>query len=93
MGRHVYERMGNYTVSVKAVDRYGLESEFATVTIEVRNVPPVANLTGEGMLFEDQAVNLSAWNSSDTPSDVPNLTLAWDFGDHTTVGPAPSPRS
>jgi PKD repeat protein len=86
---HVYERAGTYTVSVKAMDGYGLESEVQQVTVEVLNLFPIANLTGDVLVREDAVAEFSAWNSSDTPSDMPFLTVEWLFGDGGTAGPLP----
>jgi len=91
-GEHIYTRAGTYMIIAKVFDRSGLESEVAQVTIVVRNVPPVANLTGDLEIEEDAVASFTSMGSTDTVSDVPSLTVEWDFGDGTGVDTQPLPE-
>lgn len=88
-GEHIYTLAGTYTVTAKAIDRMGLESETVTATVVVKNVPPVANLFGDLEVAEDTVASFTAMGSTDTVSDVPSLTVEWDFGDGTGEGTQP----
>jgi len=84
---HVYERAGTYTVTAHAVDWFGMESPEVQVTVTVRNVAPVANVTGDTWAREDAEASFSALGSHDTPSDNGSLEVTWDFDDGSTLGP------
>ena len=86
---HAYSKSGEYMVVAKAVDRFGLESDHASTNVVVGNLAPVATLTGDAEANEDKEVLLSALGSYDTLSDIPSLTVEWDFGDGTMEGPFP----
>ncbi len=88
-GTHVYQRAGVYTVVVKAVDWFGLESTPVTFTIRVWNVDPVAFVSGDELVTEDQMASFSCLGTNDTPSDNDSLEVTWYFGDGTTLGPLP----
>ncbi len=88
-GEHVYTRAGEYAVTAKAVDWFGLESAPDAVTVTVRNLAPVAFISGDDHVNEDHVADFTCLGSQDTPSDNGSLMVEWDFGDGTTMGPLP----
>lgn len=82
---HAYPRRGTYQVSVTVRDDDGAEAG-ATVTVKVENVAPeAAAIAAPGSVLEDATVTLDASGSTDTPSDVANLTYEWDLGGNRRV--------
>jgi chitodextrinase len=83
---HSYDRAGNYTVVLWAIDDDG-DTASAASQLVVTNVPPHVELSGSAVAVkEDETVHLTAF-ATDTAHDLGNITFAWDLGDGTTMGP------
>ncbi|UCE36611.1 MAG: PKD domain-containing protein [Thermoplasmata archaeon] len=77
---HSYSDEGIYLVTLTVTDSLGASAKdfiFVTVT----NVDPVAECGGNMGSDEDELVNFDASMSTDTLSDIPLLSYAWDYGD------------
>ncbi len=77
---HTYEKLGEYTVRVVAIDDQGARSSAARITITVKNAPPQARATviptrGSAPL----TVGLDASGSTDPDGAI--TQYEWDFGD------------
>lgn len=80
-----YDKAGVYQVTLTVTDNDGAFDR-DTVTVTVNNVVPTAqgsanSETGTLEVYEDEPVTFDASMSTDTPSDIPLLKYAWDFGD------------
>ena len=77
---HVYEKGGEYTVSLTVKDDSGLpcDNASATQTIYV-NTPPVAVFSGPKLVCKDDTVTLDASATKDDTLD--KVTYMWNFGD------------
>jgi PKD repeat protein len=76
-----FRESGEFRVKLKVTDD---NSEFDVVTqkIRVKNVKPVAEIiASKTKTFVEVPITFSGINSSDTSSDLPELTYRWDFGD------------
>ncbi|MFW3147068.1 MAG: clostripain-related cysteine peptidase [Thermoplasmatota archaeon] len=67
---------GAHTVSVEARDPEGAVGN-ASATVNVRNAPPRAVITGNASYLEGESVTLLGWNSTDTYSDMGTLNYTW----------------
>jgi PKD repeat protein len=78
---HAYGRSGVYHPTVEVTDPAGAVG-VDSAEVLVLNVPPAAEFTASSVNpVEDEAVVFDAALSWDTPSDLPGLRYAWDFGD------------
>ncbi|HME50939.1 MAG TPA: PKD domain-containing protein [Candidatus Lokiarchaeia archaeon] len=76
-----YNQSGMYPVAVYVSDDQGAIG-YASTTIQINNIPPVANFTwSPGTIIEDSSILFDARCTTDTPSDVGSLAYYWDFGD------------
>ncbi len=89
IGTHTYTTAGTYRVTAVGHDLSGLSTDPLSFDVVVRNVAPVAFLTGNETVVEDAEATFDATGSHDTPSDDGTLTITWDLGDGTTKGPLP----
>lgn len=81
---HRYARPGSYTVTVIAVDPQGAESRPASLTIAVKNAPPVAEISAEPR--EGTSPLRVVFDASRSHDPDGSLTdYAWDFGDGATA--------
>ena len=80
---HSYPKKGTYTVTLVVTDADGLTA-MDTLSVTVNNVVPVAGLTSDHTAEEGDIIGFSGVTSTDTPSDLPLLTYAWEFGDGST---------
>lgn len=82
--KHVYEKGGNYTVTLTVKDESGLECDTAVSTQAVTvNTPPKAGFNAPDLSCVG---NELVFNASATKDDNPaNMTYHWDFGDGTTA--------
>ena len=67
-----------YSVKLTVKDDDGIIST-DTLNVTVSNVPPTANAGEEIAASEDEIFTLSGANSTDTASDIDNLTYLWDL--------------
>ncbi len=81
--KHVYEKSGEYLVTLKVTNDTGVECSTSTTTQKVKvNLPPQASFTSVDMVCVNKDIVFdAATTSDDTPS---KLTYSWDFGDGTT---------
>ncbi len=78
---HTFTRSGNWDVDLKVLDDDDDFDEFS-LKIKVDNVDPIAKLTIARTIWKVQEqVTVFANDSWDTPSDRPNLTYQWNFGE------------
>jgi PKD repeat protein len=83
---HVYENEGSYHVTLSVTDDNNAY-DMDTITVTVNNEVPTANGAANGEVDDDLTVNeddtvmFDGSQSTDTPSDMPSLSYAWDFGD------------
>ena len=83
---HAYDRAGSYTVVLWAIDGDG-DTASAESRLEVTNEAPGLELSSSAVTVkEDEPVRLTAF-ATDTAYDLGNLTLTWDLGDGTVLGP------
>ncbi len=73
---HTYEQIGNYDVSLTAVDSYGCSN-----TITENNMVEIGTFSPEFVIPEQACLNAS----TTFRSDVYDLLCQWDFGDGTPV--------
>jgi len=74
-----WKNKGRYPLTVTAVGSLG-ELSYRTVNINVHNKAPKADFSIKNrMVFLDSKIELSAENSSDTPSDKNSLKYLWNF--------------
>ncbi len=79
---HVYEKGGNYTVSLTVRDDSGLGCDTATTAQTVRvNTPPKADFTMPELACLADEIIFDASKTKDDTST--NLSYMWDFGDNT----------
>ncbi|KJJ83848.1 PKD domain containing protein [Candidatus Omnitrophus magneticus] len=77
---HVYEKGGDYTVTLTVTDSSGLPCNAGVTSQKVSvNTPPVADFSGENAVCENTEVVFDASATMDNTPD--KLTYAWDFGD------------
>ncbi len=78
--QHFYEISGPYQVILWVRDDDG---EFnGSTTIDVRNIPPKADLSSSTRnVDKDSTIRFDAASSEDTASDRGNLMFMWDLGD------------
>jgi PKD repeat protein len=84
--QNVYEKAGIYHTKLTVTDNDGAY-DVQIISVTVNNVVPgsdgIANgeIDDELTVYEDDTVTFDASQSVDTPSDMPLLRYAWDFGD------------
>jgi PKD repeat protein len=79
---HLYEKGGEYTVTLTVKDTSGLECDTSISTQKVKvNTPPEADFTAPEAVCTGSTVTFDASATSDDTLDA--LTYAWDFGDGT----------
>jgi large repetitive protein len=79
---HVYEKGGNYTVTLTVRDDSGLGCDTAATTQTIRvNTPPKADFTMPDLACLSDEILFDASKTKDDTST--NLTYMWDFGDGT----------
>ncbi len=66
--------------TLRVTDTWGLMATSEPISITINNRKPTANAGEDQTVNEDEVVLLDARGSSDTPSDLVNLSYAWDFG-------------
>ena len=69
-----------YIVELTVKDDDGITST-DIMNVTVSNVPPTANAGEESVALEDEVFTLSGANSTDTASDMNNLTYLWDLNE------------
>ena len=76
---------GEYLVLFKVMDEDG-GINWDNGSIIIKNVKPTAQLTKPTITINvDEEFEISAEESTDSESDIKNLTYTWDFGDGTTA--------
>ncbi|MCD6384115.1 MAG: PKD domain-containing protein [Thermoplasmata archaeon] len=78
--RRYFNTSGIYDISVSAEDGMGGVWE-GSVRVIVRNLPPTPKIRYEG---KGKEYTFTLEGGVDSPSDVGNLTIMWDFGDGKT---------
>ncbi|MCX5707901.1 MAG: PKD domain-containing protein [Candidatus Omnitrophica bacterium] len=80
---HVFEKGGQYTVTLTVKDSSGLKCDSSSKTQVVNvNIPPVAEFIAPETACVNQEI---VFDASSTTDDTPeNLTYFWDFADGTT---------
>ncbi len=77
---HVYEKSGDYNVTLSITDSAGMKCSTAKTTQMVRvNIPPFASFTAPDLVCTNQPVLLDAGASYDDTKG--KLKFDWDFGD------------
>jgi len=77
---HIYEKGGEYTVTLTVQDTSGLECDTSVSTQTVKvNTPPQANFRGPDAACAGSTVTFDAGTTTDNTPDA--LTYMWDFGD------------
>jgi len=78
---HSYPALGAYSAEVTAVDDDGAAGAFL-IEMTVNNVAPTAMITSDALIGNlSHEFMFDAGLSSDTPSDLINLTYEWSFGE------------
>jgi PKD repeat protein len=78
--KHLYERAGDYTVTLTVKDTSGLECDTSVTTQQVKvKMPPQARCSGPESVCVGSAVT---FDGSASTGGAP-LTYTWDFGDGT----------
>ena len=77
---HTFTHSGTYTIYVTIKDWHGAKFTDSW-TINITNLPPVANAGSDIVTLEDFIVTFNASQTYDTPTDMLTLTYTWDFGD------------
>ncbi len=80
---HTYPSTGFYEVTLTVGDDYGVFAQ-EKKDIVINNLPPEADAGSDLEVYEGEDVIFDGRNSSDTPSDMPDLKYIWDFGDNST---------
>ncbi len=80
---HVFIGAGDYQVTLTVQDEDNVVNK-DSILIKILNVNPVANGGPDREVFIGELILFNARNSTDTPSDLPELRYFWDFGDNTT---------
>ncbi len=90
---HIYTREGSYLIALIVKDPLNNE-DMDVINVTVMNIPPVADAGENRIVNEGETVEFNGSGSHDTPSDMDNLILLWDFdGDgffDDGYGPEPS---
>jgi PKD repeat protein len=83
MVTHVFEKGGQYTVTLTVKDSSGLKCDSSSTTQVVNvNIPPVADFIAPETACVNQEI---VFDASSTTDDTPeNLNYFWDFADGTT---------
>jgi len=80
---HIYERGGEYTVTLTVTNDSGLPCESAITTKVIKvNSPPAALFKAPTLTCVNKEVMFDAGDTTDYTSE--NLSYYWDFGDGTT---------
>ncbi len=80
---HIWTDAGSHTVVLKVTDDDGAFSE-AFLTVKVENKRPEGQATVDKLEAKvGETLTFTAVGLMDTPSDLPNLTVTWTFGDGT----------
>ena len=80
---HVYDKAGQYTVTLTVKDTSGLPCDTGVKTQVINvNKTPVPSFIGPESVCSGDTVTFDA--SATTDDNTENLTYAWDFGDGTT---------
>lgn len=80
---HLYEKGGEYTVTLTVTDNSGLECDTATTTQSISvNTPPTAAFHYPEYICAGKEILFDAGDTEDTTSA--NLSYSWDLGDGTT---------
>ncbi len=81
---HVFEKGGNFNVSLTVSDNSGLHCETKTTQTPVLvNTPPVCNLSVPQTACVGQALSISGAGSSD--GETKDIGYMWNFGDGTSA--------
>jgi len=64
----------------RVTDSWGLTATSESISVTVNNKEPIAHAGEDRTVNEDEVVLLDGRGSSDTPSDLVNLSYSWDFG-------------
>lgn len=81
---HIYEKGGEYTVTLTVKDDSGLECDTAVISQKVKaNIPPAAKFTAPDLICAGDEITFDGSGSHDDIST--NLSYHWDFGDDTTA--------
>jgi PKD repeat protein len=75
---HTYTEQGVYEVILTVTDDNGATAT-DTLSVLVRNVPPIADAGEDIVVNEDDEVLFDASGSNDTPTDAQQLAYHWDF--------------
>ena len=78
---HKFYNAYKYTIKLTVKDDDGAKST-DTERLTIENSKPDARITIEGAEFKiNEMIKLYGFKTTDTPSDMRNLTYEWDFGD------------
>jgi PKD repeat protein len=84
---YAYTTSGVFNARLTVLDSSGLLGAYeSTSFVTVTNVPPTPEAGSDVSVIEDEYADFNASGSTDTPSDIFNLTFKWDFGDGTITG-------
>jgi hypothetical protein len=75
---HIYTREGSYLIALIVKDPLNNE-DMDVINVTVINDPPVADAGEDRIVAEGETVIFNGNGSYDTPSDMNNLLLLWDF--------------
>jgi len=81
---HAFEDDGSYSLSIVVRDNDGANSESYSITVPIRNAPPVAKFTAaQTSTCDGRGMQFDASESYDPSPTGRIVHMAWDFGDGT----------
>jgi len=79
---HAFSRMGNYSVVLTAIDRFGGNTS-TTMHVTIHNVAPWnLTITTDSVIYTRLPIHFLGY-VMDSPSDMASLDYVWDWGDDT----------